>query len=248
MFKKLFSFVIFSLCFMSTAYSERASKYDYWTLDIYNSISTIRDLKEVSLFDGDSHGDFKNDFVATLSDGSAWKVHPDDTEKFSAWQLNDQIYVHARRSRYWFKREHNLELYNIKLNESVKAMLVEYPQEPLYVTDVACYIADRYLRTKEYVASNGKTFEVLDWILESDYKKDKSPSIWTAVYRTKVTLSDGSSWLLFKKPQDNGFVVGEKAYVSANRGCKCCEVFFFLIHGIERDSKWKTAILVDSGL
>ncbi len=224
------------------AFSENATKFDYWKLDIYKTVSIDQTFKSVSLFEGDTFGDFKNDFVVTFADGSGWKVHPKDRDAIGLWQPDDTIYVQARRGSYWFKREHKFMLYNARLKQAVAAMIVQYPQVPLVVTEVNLYLADENKFVPKEI--NGKTFKIRDWILNSDYAKG-STKIWNIFYRTKVKLSDGSTWIV-EGDKTILYQVGSNVYISATKETN--EFFFFLVSNRERNSRWVSAILEDSGL
>ena len=96
--------------------------------DIYPE--TVQTLELIGDFAGDRHGAFRGDLVAKLSDGSEWKVHPENRDSFSRWCQGDVVRVMARTDWYWFKREHKFSLYNYNTNESVKVMIVAHKLFP----------------------------------------------------------------------------------------------------------------------
>lgn len=96
------------------------------------------EIETFQLFDGDKYGDFRNNIVVCLSDGSRWKVHPDDMVNLSEWKIGASISLFPRSSSYWLKREHKFRLYNADIDESVKAMIISY-EAPLAITNVFQY-------------------------------------------------------------------------------------------------------------
>jgi hypothetical protein len=173
-------------------------------------------------FQGDSHGDFRGDIVAVLSDGSQWKVHPDHPRKFSRWDVGDIIHVEYRTSFYWFKREHKFHLYNHSNGEYVKVMLANYGDESLVVVNASKPCATDSITVPIYsVDSSG------NWYV-SGY--DQVP----CGYRSVITLSDGTVWNINKK--FSNFKYGRKVYVGYNESATAYRPF--LISGTEREASW----------
>lgn len=178
------------------------------------------------IFQGDSHGDFRGDLVAILSDGSQWKVHPDNPEKFRRWNMGDRIHVAVRTSFYWFKREHKFHLYNHENGECVKAMLVNYGEAPLVIVDATKPTATDSVTVPIYATdANGNLYVV-------GYKDVP------CTYRSYVTLSDGSVWQIGKN--FSSFTYGRKVYVGYNESSTAFKPF--LISGTEREAGWTWAL------
>ena len=108
----------------------------------------LRTFEAVEVFEGDRHNEFAGNFIAVLNDASRWKVHPMDEEKFRQWTIDDVVHIRLRTSKYWFKREHKFELYNHMKKESVRAMLINYPTQPLFVQTFQDVEVSRELRKR----------------------------------------------------------------------------------------------------
>ncbi len=146
--KKLYLSLALFICVFATTFAHSQEDFRR-TLQYYVGLSS---------FIGDKHGDFKGDPVAVLSDGSAWKIHPKDSEKFSKWLANEILRPEARTSFYLLKREHKFRLYNHMRNESVRAMLAQYPTYPLMVIESETYNAGR--PEKRVVLNDGTVWRI----------------------------------------------------------------------------------------
>lgn len=138
-------------------------------------------LESVDTFEGDQHRDFKGDFIAVLNDGSRWKIHPQDSSKFGKWNMGDPLHIACRTSYYYFKREHKAEIVNLANNETVRAMIVQYPTHPLFIAYIEDHESgiplkmytkgDQILRTK-YTTRNNKYLHLSDgtiWEINTYY-------------------------------------------------------------------------------
>lgn len=187
----------------------------------------LRTLVGADRFEGDRHNDFAGDSVAILSDGSRWKVHPKDTEKFSEWGWNEIVHARLRTSFYWFKREHKFELYNHSRREAVRVMLVEYPYTATYITNFQDVEVSRYMDRKPmkddcgiYIRdSNGKIIYEYYWVI---------------TYHRDIYLSDGSALRVEKDIES--FTLGKFVYLGLNNDSD--GLFYFLISGTEREALW----------
>lgn len=240
--------IVLTVCFFflcGNTFAENAPKADasdYWNFPAYESFAAAHAFQGLYPYSGDKQGAFKNDYVATLSDGSHWKVHPKNKTNVESWLPEDSILVHSRKSRYYFKREHNFELFNQRLNESVPAMLVKYPDHPLTVVESTSYVA--HMNDRIPLTLNGKVFKTWNWV---PYSKDAKP--WLPIFRIKLLLSDGSSWWVETKCTCclGKYKEGTPVYISSNKG-RDNENLVFLISGLERESNAKSALLVDTNL
>lgn len=171
------------------------------------------------VFQGDSCGDFKGDTVILLSDGSAWKVHPDQKRAVPQWQVGDDVRVSIRNSHYYFKREHKFKLVNHALGgKSLKVMLVDYGHYPLYVVDAS----EPYATRIDWVPVKDDQGNIVDHTpVEADFQKD-------------LILSDGTSCKI--NANLHCFNPGTFVYHGVYRN----KVGFahFLITGIERHAVW----------
>lgn len=176
-------------------------------------------LNSTAIFKGDRHNQFQGDYVAILEDGSAWKVHPEDRSKYEQWLPGESIHPQVRTSFYWFKREHKFELNNQSRNESVRAMLVQYPTYPLFITQSYQVENGGYFRPKKIIDSSG-----------NQYIKEE----WEPTFETQVHLNDGSIWRVGKgnvEFQEQHFVyIGIQANTESFQN--------FLISGTERENKF----------
>jgi hypothetical protein len=179
-------------------------------------------LKSVSLFDGDKYGDFEDNLVAILSDGSSWKIHPHDQNTFSNWQVDDPIRMRVRNSFYWFKREHKFELVNEARQEEVRAMIVHYGDFPHKI--VGCQ--RKVIGYRMGVCQN---IDAVRGQLKSHYYP-------TLIYKTVLRLEDGSHWIT-----EGGcyFKNEEKAYIFIDQETG----FFILVTGHEREAMWQQIVL-----
>lgn len=206
MLRKLLFIQIFSLFCISHAFS---SDFPVYTVQMITS------------FNGDQYGGFENDLVAILNDGSGWKVHPEDRNKFGEWDKNDAILVRKRTSFYWFKREHKFELYNYSNNETVRAMIVQYPTYPLHIVATDIYKAYTDLRSSFWVDSKGTTHYYF-------YTVD--------VYYKLVFLNNGTSWVITDSSEFSNFCMNDIVYLGFNTDDECISPF--LISGIQREARW----------
>lgn len=206
--KLLFLFVY---CWISCVHSDEGTQ--------TSPFSTRVTYQAVTSFDGDTYGDFAGDYVITLSDGSAWKVHPKDREKFELWRLDDTIQVNARNTFYWFKREHKFELHNLTCDDKARVMLLGYPEEPLVIVDSEVFVM-RWMTV-------GNTYQIAQGIYYTHY--DNVP-----VYGKRLFLNDGSVWEISKG--FSNFMVGDSVYIGSNDP-KDPE-YSFLISGRERAAVW----------
>jgi len=172
------------------------------------------------IFKGDRHNDFSGDPVCVLSDGSAWKIHPEDVEMYNLWSPDDGIHVQVRTSFFWFKREHKFELQNSSRDESVRVMLVQYPSDPLTINDVKNIKKPRLLTTSYKI--DGEVYE---------------SSRWVRVWKTLIYLSDGTTWII-----DGGnrthFKTGDFVYLGQHT--QSPQLSYFFIVGDEREAVWTT--------
>jgi len=210
MFRSLINAILIPLALSTTLlFGSPVSVYD----------PAIQSLLTTHLCQGDLYGDFVNDFVAVLSDGSAWKVHPKDSAKYGNWTVNDIMHVQIRTSFYWFKREHKFELQNLSRNESVRVMLMQYPQFPLTVVGVHNIEIGGYYET---IANNLGSESVV-------------VTQWIPIYTTEVYLNDGSVWRL--SSQSNVFSTGNYVYFGVHRDVD--KQWNFLITGTQREAIWQ---------
>jgi len=183
----------------------------------------LTNLEAFYPFEGDIKGEFRGDLSVILSDGSAWKTHPDDQEMVAQWHAGDYLSVCARTSFYWFKREHKFRLYNHERDESVKVMLVKHRDHPLEIIATSdVYIKDVEMIPIFYYDQDGNL--QLFWHFIFYYNKD-------------LYLNDGSKWVIDEK--FGQFLPRTKVYVGAN--VDESSYSFFLICGRERESTFAWA-------
>jgi hypothetical protein len=176
-------------------------------------------INSTSTFSGDSHGEFFGNSVTILSDGSAWKVHPDDELKYSLWLPGETVHPQVRTSFYWFKREHKFELQNLCRNESIRVMLVQYPTYPLYITHVDWVEHGGYYTTHKTKDASGNSYSLIKW---------------NPLYLKNVYLNDGSIWHIVT--DNKNFKEGKFVYSGIQTNANGFE--YFLIAGTEREAVW----------
>lgn len=181
-------------------------------------------IQTIAHFEGDRHREFRGDLVATLNDGSAWKVHPNDRYAFSCWQESDLIQVSKRMSSYWFKREHKFEFCNLSNGEKVRVMLVQYPMYRTFITDATTALADSYVKTYTWVDAWG--------FIHYDYYT-------IDVYHKILSLSDGTTWVIKDEGTFACFCVNDTVYMGFNTDES--GISPFLISGLEREARWAWA-------
>lgn len=189
--------------------------------------TTIQYLNNSYLFDGDRHGRFSGDFVCVLNDGSGWKVHPKDTEKYRLWSPGDILHVQVRTSFYFFKREHKFELQNYSRNEIVRVMLVQYPSEPLSINAIQNVQVDGYYGTKSTKDINGNTQTIKEWV---------------PIFQKEIYLNDGTVWRLEKQKDANAFDQGKYVYFSVQK--ESSGFWYYFIAETEREAVWCIATRV----
>lgn len=158
---------------------------DLQAADFYYTLP--KHLEATTIFAGDRHGDFKGDFVAHLSDGSAWKIHPDSKEIYSQWQSGDVLSIQLRTDSYVFKREHKFELINNSRGGSAKAMIVKHMSapEPLHV--VSSYYS--WIEEKNYtgiILSDGSV-----WTVNRSKLFNRDTPVYVAVLPKHYPVYDG---------------------------------------------------------
>ncbi len=178
-------------------------------------------MQAVTLFDGDKHGEFKDNLVAILSDGSGWKIHPQDHGKFNKWNHHDAIQVRKRTSMYWFKREHKFELHNLSNHEDIRVMLVRYPEYPTYILGTDTYIAEVQIRTFTWQDVSG-------WVHYNSYT--------VPIYHKLIYLSDGTSWNIKDDKQFPYFNLNNYVYMGYNNEKK--GISPFMVTGLQREARW----------
>ncbi len=147
-------------------------KFSLWSLVLHLTI------EDTFFFEGDSFGEFKGDYVAILSDGSGWKVHPDDRYKFSLWSHHDEIQIRERSSFYWFERKHHFELYNRFNDQTVRVMFVKYPPYPIQILATDICLAKTFWEGEDF-------------------------DIYPVYYYDKILyLSNGSVWVVHDRNND----------------------------------------------
>lgn len=159
-------------------------------------------------FPGDRHEEFVGDYVVVLNDGSEWKIHPEDSDVFRQWEMNDIVHPRVRSSHYFFKREHKFELVNHTRRQTAKVMLVKYPTHPLIVMDTILEITDQFISNKKIIS----------------------------VYTTHIYLSDGTVWRVAGN-QKHLFTNYRFVYLSVNDTADGFANFFFIV-GSEREAVW----------
>jgi hypothetical protein len=183
----------------------------------------IFNILSVTEFEGDKHQEFKNDLAVRLSDGSCWKIHPKDRNKFQYWQHNDAIVVRLRTSHYYFKREHKFEFYNYHNDETVRVMLLEHPVNPLIVAHSEVYLVDQQIKVSTWVDAFG-------FIHYNTYTVD--------IYEKAITLNNGVN-LIIKNPKLFAYYEkGERVYMGYNTSKTNAALIPFLISGVQREAVW----------
>lgn len=180
-------------------------------MDAYPSI--MQQISTYYQFDGDRHKQFAGNPVIVLSDGSSWKVHPQDIDMLSHFSPSDWVHVAVRTSWYWFKREHKFELVNHNNGSTIRVMLVRHKTVPLYIAHSEKFVSS-YATYKTTTESRTETTTV-------------------PVFSKKLTLSDGSHWILSEKT--GKFSMGNNVIVAANFDDGHFESFY-IINGTQRDA------------
>ena len=88
-------------------------------------------ITDTTLYEDAKYPQFEGNYVAHLSDGSEWKIHPKDCEVYAQWTRDEEIDNGLRTSYYFFKREHRFLLKNGSRNEKVRAMILKHPDSSL---------------------------------------------------------------------------------------------------------------------
>lgn len=204
MFKRLV--ILSSLCFTVSLGSVVAGSEPVVT-QIHKIVATVP-------YEGDRNGDYKNEIVAVLDDGSCWKIHGTREEKFLNWNPGDDIHVGVRSKFYWFKREHKFQLVNHTQDQTVKVMLVNYPKHPLYIVKAETYITHTSTQSFIYFDASGRSHTSFRTVNH---------------YAKRLILSDSSFWNI--EEQMSSFLVGDAVYVGTHVRNKKGK--YFLISGME---------------
>lgn len=187
-------------------------------------------------FAGDRHGDFIGDHVAILQDGSEWKVHPKDQEKFAKWLMNDLVHTEVRTSFYWFKREHKFLLKNHNNGDSVRVMLIRHASYPFMIQSISTPFPTKTRLQPRYMPflkqdQNGNTHTEFIIVGYEDVP---------CSYKREIILSDGSIWWISSKCDLSAFSMGQFVHVGYND--KSSGQCAFFLTGTEREAKWDWAI------
>lgn len=186
-----------------------------------------------AFFRGDIHGEFVGDDVTILSDGSAWKVHPDSIATYRSWNLGDIVHIAVRTDWYWFKREHKFLLYNHNRAESIKVMLAQHKMIPLKIVSTDTYYKSQravFIPQTVYTTDvHGNN--VSETHTQFSHYEPSNP-------RKVIALSDGSVWVI--KDNLNEFQLGMNVYVGA-QGQPEKFYDFVMISGKEREAEWTLA-------
>lgn len=232
--KLLLSLVLLSNCFAAISFAQAAQE-THVNQPIFRTVypEVGQTLVGTEIFVGDRHGDFEGDYVTHLSDGSAWKIHPDNREVYQTWCVGDVVRIKVRTDWYWFKREHKFFLYNQTRGESAKVMLIQhinYPY-PLKIVSSETYAkSTKLVRVPKAVLvyKNGKFVEEMTIVYESQ----------PCDYRKILGLSDGSYWVI--KNDFDLFTLGTAVYIGA-QGSQTEFYDFVLIVGDQREAQWTYA-------
>jgi hypothetical protein len=191
----------------------------------------LRTFDGVEKFEGDRHNQFAGDFLAVLNDGSKWKVHPKDTEKFSHWTFGDAVHIRWRYPNYWFKREHQFELYNHTRKESVRVMIIDYPAKAVAVQGYQDVEVDRYIGKRHIWDKYGNAVKDS----KGDYLYEEYPVV---TYQRDLYLTDGTVWRL--KRNWHPYTEGKFVYVAANY--EADGFHYYLIAGNQREAVFNEAV------
>lgn len=226
--KSFFCLLTFLLCFTASPSLKAQLNFE----QIYPA--SVQRLQSSYPFQGDRHGDFEGDHAAVLTDGSAWKVHPDSRKEFERWRADEKVIIKARTSWYLVKREHKFLLYNCERKKSAKVMLVQHKQEPINLTIIS---------THSYPKSH-RLIPQIHTIWQRDADGHSKPAqIYTyelapCNFRKVLHLSDGSVWVI--KEKFSQFNEGAEVYIGA-QGKPNVHYDFVIISGDEREADWTYA-------
>jgi len=212
MIKQLTAFSLFFASLFGTMNGEPVNPVD----------TTIEYLNTTYLFNGDRHEEFVGDFVCVLNNGSAWKVHPKDTEKYRNWNVNDILHVQIRTSFFWFKREHKFTLQNYSRNESVRVMLINYPSSSLSINAIQNVQIDGYYRNTT---------------IKDEYGNTHTEKKWVPIFQKEIYLNDGTVWRL--ENDNSAFDQGKYVYFGVHR--ESSGFWYYFIAGTEREAVWTKA-------
>lgn len=182
------------------------------------------EIEAFHLFEGDRHGDFKDNIVISLSDGSQWKVHPEQTAEVNSWKIGASISLSPRTDSYLIKREHKFSMTNKDIDKSVKIMLISYNQEEsLVISDIIDYFYT------DYKWDLVPVWDFYNW--RYTYHLQYVPY---TVYGKTVTLSDGTEWMI--EEDFDSFRMNQPVYVIHPETSQ--EATPVLIIGNEREAIW----------
>ncbi len=121
--------------------------------------TTYPDIKHAVQRQGHYYGPgkYQGDCVLFFTNGSQWKVHPDDQSRCFHWVSTDNLTITSRKI-FCCKWDHSFIITNTTLNESVKAMLVDHGPNATYVTELKP--SDHWGYT-QVLLSDDSCFEVL---------------------------------------------------------------------------------------
>jgi hypothetical protein len=182
---------------------------------------SVQTIFMTDTFRGDSHGEFKGDYVTILSDGSAWKIHPQDRFKYESWSSGEHVHIMYRTDFYFFSRQHKFWLYNHDRNESCRVMLAQHSTYPWKHVESTAILKKEQFVTEDVVV-NGELVKMGRWVL--------------APYAKIVRLNDGSTWKIKNHKKFNLYEPGVQVYVGV-QGTPGVEYDFIVITGLEREAQ-----------
>lgn len=191
----------------------------------------MQTIQETLVYGGDRHGDFRGDYVVALSDGSLWKVHPNDRLRYESWFIGDQVHVSVRTDFYWFKREHKFLLNNDSRPDAVKVMLVGHKQyPPLKIAQTKTYYKSESPHYEDQVSTSYDNYGNTKTKVKSKFVGYKGSDP-----RKVLILSDGSCWVV--KEHLNDYQVGMNVYIGV-QGDPTRFYDYVIISGDEREATW----------
>jgi hypothetical protein len=211
MLKKTKNILILSLCLFLFSFSEKCLAEQ----------PLIYTIENVTSFEGDQYQEFKDNLLVTLNDGSKWKIHPKDTEKFNLWAKNDPLHIQKRTTKYFFKREHKFEFLNYANEETVRIMLIEYPTRALKISDVQTYLTNQENKLYSWI-------DVFGFVHYSSFTKN--------IYERWIELNDGSKWIIKDPELFAYYAEGESVFIGYNTNKSSVNKISFLIAGKERNA------------
>lgn len=124
------AFFILAIALSSSVHADR------WYSPVPANKLLFHKIEAFGTYEGENDGKFKDDILVSLSDGSQWKIHPQDTHSIKDFNVGEDIYLGVRLRTYFFNRDHFFTISKKGTFSIVRVKLIKMPEEPLKIVNI----------------------------------------------------------------------------------------------------------------